>query len=426
MSARKFIIATVGLLLFFATCDRLCAAETEPRFYGTRPGVLPGIKARIAAGDKTLQPALGALIKRADAALQVKPPSVTQKIKPAPSGSMHDYFSQAPYFWPDPASSNGLPYIPHDGKVNPEARTKDSDEGRAGTLGGTVGSLAMAYYLTGDEKYAEHAARCLRVWFLEPATRMNPNMNYAQAVPGKNNGRGIGIIEAGGIVEAGAAAGLLAGSRAWSAKEDAELKVWLGEFLDWLLTSKNGREEAAMKQNHGTMYDCAVTRLALILGRTEVAKQVAEGVKEKRIAVQIEPDGRQPMELKRTKSFNYSRLNLRGLAALAMLGEWVTVDLWHYETQDGRSIRKALDFIAPYVKTPPEKWPYQQIIPFDRSELAPVFRAAAVAYDDADYERIATSFPNSDHASFQLLNPVPQKRSEKWRRTEAATLKAER
>jgi hypothetical protein len=130
------------------------------------------------------------------------------------------------------------------------------------------------------------------------------------------------------------------------------------------------------------MYDVQVTTLALILGKPELAKQITEAAKEKRIAVQIEPDGRQPLELKRTKSFNYSRLNLRGLAALAGLADRSGVDLWPYETADGRSIRKALDFMLPYVKTPPEKWPYQQIVPMNRSELYGTFRSAAIAYHE--------------------------------------------
>ena len=374
----------------------------------TRLGELAAAKERLAAGDRTLKPALDALVASADRALRVKPPSVTHKTKPAPSGSLNDYYSQAPYFWPDPASPNGLPYISHDGKVNPESRTEASDQRRAEVLGDTVRTLALAYTFTGKEAYAAHAALCLRVWFLDPATRMTPHMNYAQGVPGKNNGRGIGIIEAGGIVDAAEASGLLAGSPSWTAGDDADLKAWAAKFLDWLLTSKNGRQEAAEKQNHGTMYDVRVVKLAFVLGRTELAKQIAEAAKEKRIAIQIEPDGRQPLELKRTKSFNYSRLNLRGLATLAMLASQVGVDLWHYQTADGRSIRKALDFMLPYVKTLPEEWPYQQIISMDRAELAPVFRQAAVAYHEPRYEQVVCGFPGIERALFQLLLPLPE------------------
>ena len=383
------------------------AADPQPRYFSVRPGVLAETKARLAAGDRTLQPAVSALVQRAEEALKVKPPSVTHKTRPAPSGSRHDYFSQAPYYWPDPARSNGLPYVARDGRVNPESRTAASDEPRVRALGRTVETLALAYYFTGKAAYAEHAARCLRTWFLDPATRMTPHLNHAQAVPGRNDGRGIGIIECGGIISAAEAAGLLAGSPAWTAPEDQALKDWLAQFLDWLLNSKNGREEAAMPQNHGTMYDVRVATLALILDKPELARQITEAAKQKRIAVQIEPDGRQPMELKRTKSFNYSRLNLCGLVALAGLADRVGVDLWHYQTADGRSIRKALDFMLPYVKSPPAPWPYQQIIPLDRAELVDAFRSAALAYHEPAYAGVAAGFPGGERALYQLLNPLP-------------------
>jgi hypothetical protein len=155
------------------------------------------------------------------------------------------------------------------------------------------------------------------------------------------------------------------------------------------------------------MYDVRVSRLALALDRPELAKQIIEAAKEKRIAVQIEPDGSQPLELRRTKSFNYSRLNLCGLCSLAVLGEWVGVDLWNYETADGRSIRKALEFMYPYVSDAAKKWPYQQIVSINRSELAGAFRQAALAYREPRYESVVDAFPKIERASFQLLNPEP-------------------
>jgi hypothetical protein len=404
---RTIMVRSLALILFLPALTGVARADAaEPRWFASPSGALAEAKGRLVAGDASLRSALDALVNSADRALKVIPPSVTHKTKPAPSGSLHDYYSQAPYFWPDPSSPNGLPYIAHDGKVNPESRTKASDQARLQTMGQTVETLALAYYFTSKEAYAAHAASFLRVWFLDSATRMTPHMTFAQAVPGKNNGRGIGIIEAGGISSAADAAGLLLGSAAWTEEDDKAMTVWLSAFLDWLLTSENGRQEASMKQNHGTMYDVQVMRLALVLGRTELARQVAEAARQKRIAVQIEPDGRQPMELKRTKSFSYSRLNLRGLAALATLADRVGVDLWHYQTADGRSIRKAVDFMLPYVKTPPEKWPYQQIVALDRAELAPVFRQAAVAYREARYEQVVSGFPGIENALFQLLHPV--------------------
>ena len=162
------------ILLVLSTCRMAWTEEPSPRYFGVRPGALAEAKARLAGGDPSLQPALENLVKEADEALQTAPPSVMQKSKTPPSGDKHDYLSVAPYFWPDPARSNGLPYVRHDGKVNPESRDGAFDHGRVRLMASTVETLALGYYFTGKEAYAEHAARCLRVWFLDSATRMNP------------------------------------------------------------------------------------------------------------------------------------------------------------------------------------------------------------------------------------------------------------
>ena len=167
---------------------------------------------------------------------------------------------------------------------------------------------------------------------------------------------------------------------------------WADAFLTWYDTSPFGMKERDADNNHGTHYDVQVMRLALMLGREDYARQVAETAKQKRIAAQIEPDGRQPQELARTKSFSYSRMNLDGLMTLANLAERVDVDLWHYETDDGRSIRQALDFIVPYLNDPEKKWPYQQLKGLDRaSDSAPLLRQAAEKYHEPAYEVVITS-----------------------------------
>lgn len=395
--------------LLFALCllpALATAGSPEPRYFSARPGALAAAKARLAAGDAMLRLALESLVKNADDARKLTPPSVTQKSRLAPDGDPHAYASTAPYFWPDPAKPDGLPYLAKDGQVNPESRTAASDLRRSQDMANAVETLALAYFFTGQTAYAEHAARCLRVWFLDPATYMKPHLNFGQGIPGKNHGRNIGIIEGGSFAAVGEASGLLLGAAAWPAQDDAALRAWMTAYLNWLLHSPLGQQEAAEKQNHGSLYDVQVMRLALVTGRTDLAKQIAETAKTKRIAVQIEPDGRQPLELRRTKAFNYSRLNLRALSTLATLSEWVGVDLWHFQTADGRSIRRALDFMLPYVKTPPEPWPYPQIVKLDRSEMAPIYRQAALAYRDTGYERMLAPLPGVNHALFQLLHPA--------------------
>jgi len=382
------------------------AGDISPRYFDANPGALTKTKAQLAAHDPSLQRALKNLVDGADAALSAKSLSVVDKNQIPPSGDKHDYMSVAPYFWPDPTKPNGLPYIRHDGKVNPESRDDGFDHGRMLTMGNTVETLALAYYFTSNEVYAAQAANFLRVWFLDPATRMNPNLQFAQAVPGENTGRGTGILEGRHVAVAADAAELLAGSPSWTDKDRLEFKAWLEKYLDWLLNSKNGRDEANSKNNHGTWYDVQAVELALVLGKYDVARKIAEAAKTKRIGVQIESDGKQPLELERTAALGYSHFNLEALTTLATLSQHAGVDLWHCQMKNGKfAMAAALDFLLPFIGDEPKKWPYQQIKKFNRTEFAPLLRQAAVAYHEPKYERLLARFPDLASKRFQLLCP---------------------
>lgn len=393
----------IFLVLLFVGVTPLRAGNA-PKFFGAKPGSLAQAKSRLAAGDKDLNRAVKNLLEEADDSLREKTPSVTEKTTLPPSGDRHDYMSRAPYYWPDAKSKSGLPYIRHDGKVNPESRDLQANDGpRVKLMANTVETLALAYYFTGNEPYAAQAAKFARVWFLNPATRMNPNFKFAQAVRGENDGRATGIIEARPIAKAADALGLLAGSKAWTPAEQKALEAWLQTFLDWLLTSKAGQSERSAKNNHGAWYDAQTARLALCLGRNDLACGIIEEAKQRRITVQIGPDGRQPFELARTASFSYSRFNLEALGDLAVLGEHAGVDLWHFTTPDGRSIRRALEFLLPYVDLPAKKWPFEQIKEMQESELLPILRQAALAYEAPELERVITKYADAPDKRFQLL-----------------------
>lgn len=383
----------------------LFAAEPSRPYFGARPGALEKAKAA-APTDEAAGKALKKLIADADKALAVTPPSVMQKTKVPPSGDKHDYMSIAPYYWPNPATKDGLPYVRKDGKVNPESRAEaTNDTLRARLVGTTVETLALAYYFTRDEKYAEHAAKVLRTWFLDPATKMTPHFRFAQAIPGVNDGRGTGLIEARGLADAADAAILLVGSKHWSAADQQVLQAWGEVFFEWLTTSKNGQDERAAKNNHGTWYDVQAVKWALVLGRKDKAKEFCAGAGAVRIGVQVEPDGKQPLELVRTATFSYSCFNLRALSALAGLGEHAGVDLWKYRSADGRSLVVALDFLVPYLGKNPKPWTMQQIHESNDDDVLPVLRAAALATGDARYESLLKEY--SDHRSkrLQLLAP---------------------
>ncbi|MGH9799865.1 MAG: alginate lyase family protein, partial [Blastocatellia bacterium] len=330
------------------------------------------------ASDPQLVPAWTKLEQEAKKALAASTFSVVSKALTPPSGDKHDYMSQAPYFWADPKSPSGLPYVRRDGERNPEIN-KISDHRTMDEMVAASETLALAYYFKGDEAYAAKAAQLLRAWFLDAATRMNPNLEYAQGIPGINTGRGIGLIETRGLTRAVDAIGLLAGSKAWTEADQRGVRDWYGAFLKWMQESKNGREENAAKNNHGTYYDLQSVSFALFLDQRDLAAKILETAKQKRIALQIEPDGRQPLELVRTKAWSYSTGNLDGLMTLARLGENVGVDLWNYQTKDGRGIRRALDYLIPFALNE-KKWPDQQLGEWPPQMLHPLLRKAAVKY----------------------------------------------
>ena len=345
----------------------------------------------VSTSAQTINPALAKLERDAQKALSAGPFSVVSKSVTPPSGDKHDYMSQAPYFWPDPKSPNGLPYIRRDGERNPEIDKIDNHR-VMDQMEAAVETLALAYHFKREEAYAQKTTQLLRAFFLDPETRMNPNLQFAQGIPGINTGRGIGLIETRGLTRIVDAIGLLAGSKHWTTADQKGMEEWFGKFLQWMLESRNGRDEAAAKNNHGTFYDVQVVSFALFLGKKELAKSVLETAKTKRIAVQVEPDGRQPLELVRTKAWSYSVGNLDGLMLLAELGEKVGVDLWSYQTRDGRSIRRALDFLAPFAFGE-KQWAYQQLGDWPPQMLFPLIRRASSHYTDAGFKALITKLP---------------------------------
>lgn len=318
----------------------------------------------------------------ANHAMSMGPFSVMEKKEIPPSGDKHDYMSLAPYWWPNPNTPNGLPYVRRDGQTNPEVNSIP-DHANLFHLEDAVHALALGYYFTGDERYATRAVLLLRTWFLNSATRMNPNLNYAQAIPGITQGRGIGLIGMRGITGLLDSVALLSGAASFTPADRAGLHVWFAQYLNWLQTSPNGRAEAAAKNNHGSWYDQQLVAIAIYLGRDTLARNVLDVAKTKRIAFQIKADGREPLELARTKSFSYSVFNLSALMHLAMEGQHAGVDLWGYRAPDGGSIRAALNFLLPYALGKP--WPYQSLNGVEAGAMVQPLLWASIAYHDAGY-----------------------------------------
>ena len=324
-------------------------------------------------------------ISEAQEYLNIKPASVMEKSQTPPGGNKHDYMSMAPYWWPDPSKPDGLPYIRKDGERNPEIR-KFTDHAAQGRMIGAVETLSLAFAITNDSKYSKKAAQLLRVWFLDNETKMNPNLNFAQYIPGINTGRGIGIIETSSYYKIVDAIGILETSDVWSQEDDQEIRKWFDEYLDWLTTGKYGKDEANEKNNHGTWYDVQVVSISLFLGKHDLAKRVLNEVKDKRIQSQITSDGKQPLELARTKSWGYSIFNLNAFFHLALLGDNIGIDLWNYQSGEGASIRKALDYLLPFA-VHLEKWKYKQIEKIDLNSLHSLLLIAKNKYDQKVYSK---------------------------------------
>ncbi|MFA6546447.1 MAG: alginate lyase family protein [Limisphaerales bacterium] len=334
---------------------------------------------------------LGMLRKNAEKRLTEPLVAVTDKKVASPSGDPHDYVSLGRYWWPNPKTASGLPYIQRDGEVNHENDAYDRVPFERMT--DAVEQLSLAWFLTGEPRYAERAARQLRVWFLDEATRMTPHLKHAQLIKGINDGRGIGLIDVRGLTSVVDSEALLRGASAWPTEDHDRLVAWFRDYFKWLTMSKHGQDEAAATNNHGTWYDVQAATIALFIGDTATARRICEQACTRRIAKHIEPDGRQPLELRRTLSLNYTLFNLDGLFRLARLGEHVGVDMWRYRTDDGRSIRAALDWVLPFA-TGKERWSHKQIGRQDFRPLVRLLRQAARVYNEPAYENTIGRLPD--------------------------------
>jgi len=238
---------------------------------------------------------------------------------------------------------------------------------------------------------------------------MNPNCRYAQFIPGVEEvDRSAGVIETNRLRDCVDADGLLQGSKHWSEDDSKQLKAWFKEMLTYLIESEQGKKEQAAPNNHGTWWGVQATTYALFLGDEELAKQLILKHGRDRIKKQIEPDGRQPEELERTKAFDYSRFNILAHEDLAMLGQRVGIDLWNYQTDDGRSLRKAIDWMAPFISGD-QKWQYKQIAAPKLKEAATVLRRAANAYQEPKYEQAIAKMKDGASPMTNLLFPAENK-----------------
>jgi len=308
------------------------------------------------------------LLKQADQQLSEGTYSVTYKKTIAPSGNKHDYVSLSRYWWPNPETETGIPYIFKDGQSNPELNQYDRNP--LGRMCNAVNTLSLAYFYSNDERYAAKATELLRIWFLNKETKMNPHLEYSQFIPGKDNskGRPEGLIDSYSFVAMLSSIQLLKGSESYTNKDEKELKEWFASFAKWLQTSEQGKKEDAAKNNHATAYDSQLATYLLFSGKIKEAGKVIDAFPEKRIFTQIEPDGKQPHELWRTLAFHYSEYNLSHMIDLFATAKKLDRELYKMESADGRNFYKAIDYLISFLGKDVSEWPYKQISGWDAKQ----------------------------------------------------------
>lgn len=363
-----FIAVTLAISLSVSMAadtwsQQVAAVPQTLYWYGDH---LAQVKTSTEPPSKTVRAALKQLEENADLALTRGPYSVVNKDIVPPSGDKHDYLSFSRYWWPNPDTPDGLPYVRRDGEVNRKLLSR-GDRVRIAHFYDDFETLALAAYLVDNDKYGPHAAKLVRTWFIDPKTRMNPNVNFGQGVPGRAHGRGVGVIDTRHFIRVLDSIALLRQTSALSDADETELKSWFASYLDWLMTSDLADHERKAKNNHGSWYAAQTSCVALFVGNDALAKEIVEVVRDQRISTCFAPDGSQPLELARTRSLHYSLFNLAALTIVARMGDHVDVDLWATDAADKRSLRGGLDYVAPHVLNP-KGWPHPKLGEFSLSD----------------------------------------------------------
>jgi len=342
------------------------------------------------------------VLKAAKQYLSEKPITITASHSSRSAGGVHDFFSEGDYWWPDPQNPNG-PYIQRDGMSNPD----NFVEHRRALMRLSVQmpALVAAWKLTKDARYAKHAALHLRAWFIDEATRMNPNLQYAQAIHGRFTGRGTGIIDTIHLVEVAHAIEVLEASGALSEGETSGIKRWFTDYLTWMTTSKNGIDERDAKNNHGTCWVMQVAAFAHLTGDQKLLDYCRDRFRTVLLPNQLAADGSFPQELRRTKPYGYSLFNLEAMSTVCQILSTPQNNLWVFQLADGRGMRKAMEYMVPYMKDK-KSWPlkpdvmYADQWPMRQSSLL----FAGLALNRPDYIELWKKLPADSQVEETIRN----------------------
>ena len=319
------------------------------------------------SSDTSIAPAIAGVIRDADKMMASPIPLITNKKRIAPSGDKHDYFSMARYWWPNPKTEDGMPYIRQDGKRNPEAEGLDRET--LGSMEKMLTVYSLAYFYSGKEAYADKGWEILRAWFINKKTRMNPSMQYSQVRMGHNNNQGSnsGLLDGYSLLVVPDAVEILSASRQTKPQEVEAIRAWFNRYLDWMLTSPQGQKEDIAANNHGTAYHIQVAVYALFAGNDTVAQRYLNDFADRRILPQIEPDGRQPKELARTRAYGYSCYNLKHFFDMVNICRLQGIDLLA-DAEVAARLEKAVDYLMPYLGKPVSAWPFLQIADWPKEQ----------------------------------------------------------
>lgn len=292
------------------------------------------------------------ILDDANWAMQQQPVTVTAETCPRSAGTKHDFYSEGDYWWPDSLKPEG-PYIQRDGLTNPQNFVAH----RLAMIrfSRIVGSLASAYKITGDKKYVKKAFEHIDAWFVNPGTRMNPSLLFAQAIKGRMTGRGIGIIDTIHLMEVAQAMKIMEKDKSIDRIQLANVKKWFQEYIGWLTTHQYGKDEMEAKNNHGTCWVMQVASFASLTGDQKILEFCRNRYKTLLLPSQMATDGSFPLELKRTKPYGYSLFNLDAMAMICQILSSKSDDLWKYQTEDGKGIRKGIEYLYPFVEDK-SKW----------------------------------------------------------------------
>lgn len=408
----------LSMIVVLSTVASARAQVEPPGTFVVNRARLALAKERVQAGDPTLMPDYNGLIQGANAVINNGPWSVMDKPYIPPSGDKHDFMHFGSYYWPNTWSPDGIPWVFRDGYVNPEAAL---DLAAFWDMAITTFRLAMAYYYSDHEPYAERAAYLIRYWFLEEATYMTPRFEYGGIIPGVDEDGAASLVTTAILMSYICdSIGFMQASPSWTEADQAGMLQWAEEYLLWLQTSPKVAVERERDNNHGDYHDIHPALMYYFLGDLDNARAFLETIGPERIAVQIAADGTLPNEIHRADSLTYHIIVVRCFEVLAEMGDNLGVDIWNYETEDGRGLRLTVDLLVPYLLGE-EEWPY-----FPGEAFTPqwhvgkiIYRRAALGYWDGYYAGVMGGIQGANYWKRQVSAyphpaPEPADRDQSW------------